>query len=199
VVFHKLRRDPDESESFDFCTDRRRSSPKLTIAGPDHASLADLRKPRIRSYWPKHPRLFLHTDKDLIRKCCATGAVPMLIARRIHYSAITNLLAPAGIIAHQSYYQYYPDGHDDLIEQVRDKRSLGFTDVRSWQNPHARTASFFKSSLPAVGPEMAARFRRFRRPLLEYAENRITRAALYRAIRSPAAHRGARGELPDDV
>jgi hypothetical protein len=136
--------------------------------------------------------------KELIRKCCATGATPLFIARRIHYATITNLLEPAGIIAHESYHQYYPDGDDDLIARVRHKRSLGFTDVRSWEDPDRRTGAFFRTMLPAVGAEMAARFRRHRRHLLAYAENTMSRAELYRVLRSPA-HPSTKGELPDNV
>lgn len=137
--------------------------------------------------------------KELLRKCCVTGAIPVFIARRIHYSTISNLFEPAGIISHESYFQYYPDGHDELLERVRHKRSLGFTDARSWKDPHPRTATFFKTNLPEIGPDMADRFRRYRRHLREYAEGGMSRADLYRAIHSPGASRATRDSLPDDV
>jgi hypothetical protein len=44
--------------------------------------------------------------KQLIIKACELQAIPVLLARKIHYSTITNLLYPAGIIAHETYHQY---------------------------------------------------------------------------------------------
>jgi len=41
---------------------------------------------------------------ELIVKAADLNAIPVLIARRIHYTTRTNLLEPAGIIAHETYY-----------------------------------------------------------------------------------------------
>ena len=139
----------------------------------------------------KNVREWLYPDdgkiKELLRKSCSTGAVPLIVSRRIHYTTVTNLLEPAGIIAHQSYYQYYPDDDASLIAEVQNKRGLGFSDVRSWKNPHARTGRFFNSLLPDFGEEMAKRFRKNKAVLKEYADGDISRAELYRAIGSPAS------------
>ena len=124
--------------------------------------------------------------RDLIVKASELGAIPVLIARRIHYSAMTNLLAPAGIIAHESYYQYYPADQTELAERVKHKNSLGFTDVAATETPHDRTRKFFSNTLPSIVAPMAQRWKANQTALLEYANDDINQAQLYSAIGSPA-------------
>jgi hypothetical protein len=123
---------------------------------------------------------------DLIVKAAELGAVPVLVARRIHYSAKTNLLEPAGIIAHETYYQYFPADQTNLAAKVKHKRSLGFTDVVATEEPHPRTKNFFNSTLPTILPRMAARWAANRSTLLDYAHKQINLAQLYTAIGSQA-------------
>jgi hypothetical protein len=124
--------------------------------------------------------------KDLIIKADDLGAVPVLIARRIHYTAKTNLLEPAGIVAHETYFQYYPADHSELAEKVRHKRSLGFTDVMASEQPHPRTRKFFDTILPRILPEMNSRWISSRTALREYAVGNINLAQLYTEIGSRA-------------
>lgn len=124
--------------------------------------------------------------QDLIVKADDLGAIPVLIARRIHYTTKTNLLEPAGIIAHESYFQYYPSDRMDLAEKVRNKRSLGFTDVTATEEPHPRTVKFFDTILPKLIPQMAPRWQTCRTALREYAHGDINLAQLYTDIGSPA-------------
>jgi hypothetical protein len=124
--------------------------------------------------------------KDLIVRASELNAIPVLIARRIQYATITNLLVPAGIIAHESYYQYYPSDKSALAESVRDKRSLGFTDVLASETPHARTLKFFLQDIPRVVDASAARWLANKPHLLDYATDKINLAQLYTAINSPA-------------
>jgi hypothetical protein len=93
--------------------------------------------------------------KELIVKATDLNAVPVLIARRMHYTTRTNLLEPAGIIAHESYFQYYPADQAELAKQVKHKRSLGFTDVTASEEPHVRTLTFFRDHLPQIADRMA--------------------------------------------
>ncbi|MCP4308856.1 MAG: hypothetical protein GY788_29070 [bacterium] len=124
--------------------------------------------------------------KDLIVKSAELGAVPVLIARRIHYTAISNLLEPAGIIAHETYYQYYPANEATLAERVRHKRSLGFTDVTATEEPHPRTTKFFTTLLPKIVDAMGTRWNKNRPALVDFAAGNINQAQLYTAIQSPA-------------
>jgi hypothetical protein len=81
--------------------------------------------------------------KELIIKAADLDAIPVLIARRLHYTTRANLLQPAGIIAHESLFQYYPADQAQLAEQAKHKDLLGFTDVTASEEPHPRTITFF--------------------------------------------------------
>lgn len=125
--------------------------------------------------------------KQLIIKASDLGAIPVIIARRIHYTAITNLLEPSGIIAHESYYQYYPSDQHELAASVRDKRSLGFSDILASEEPHARTVRFFVEHLPSIVDRMAERWQQHLPVLVDYANDRLNLAQLYNAIGCRAA------------
>jgi hypothetical protein len=110
----------------------------------------------------------------------------VLVARRIQYSTITNFLEPAGIIAHETYFQYFPADQADLATKVKDKRSLGFTDVTATDDPQARTVTFFKTNLPKIVDRMSAQWKANQNALLEYALDQMNLAQLYTEIKSPA-------------
>ncbi len=124
--------------------------------------------------------------KDLIIRSIELNAVPVLIARRIHYTTITNFLLPAGIIAHESYYQYFPADQAELAAKAKDKRLLGFTDVTASEDPHNRTLTFFKTHLPKIADPMAAKWNANKNALLSYALDELNLAQLYTEIGSPA-------------
>lgn len=139
----------------------------------------------------KNYREWIYPDhgiiKELIIKASDLGMIPVLVARRLHYTTRNNLLYPAGIIAHESLYQYYPADHADLAAQVRHARNLGFTDVLSIEEPHARTRRFFSELLPSIVPAMAAKWTRNIDALVAFANDEIKLHELYREINSPAA------------
>jgi hypothetical protein len=95
-------------------------------------------------------------------------------------------LQPAGIIAHESLFQYYPSDQAELAAKVRNKRSLGFSDVLATEDPHARTAKFFDATLPSIVGIMAERWFRNQHALIAYAAGEINLAQLYTEIGSPA-------------
>ena len=59
----------------------------------------------------KNLREWIYPDRkevrDLLRKCVHVDAVPVLIARRIHYSTF-SLLRHCGVLLHQTYNQLFP-------------------------------------------------------------------------------------------
>jgi hypothetical protein len=124
--------------------------------------------------------------KELIIKATELRAIPLLVARRLHYTTIANFLEPAGIIAHETYYQYFPADRSDLAAKVKDKGSLGFTDVTASEEPNARTKTFFQNNLPKVIDRMAKNWTANKDALLGYALGEINLAQLYTAIKSPA-------------
>ena len=123
---------------------------------------------------------------DLIRKSYELNAIPVLIARRIHYTTLTNFLEPAGIIAHETYHQYYPSDKEELARKVKNARSLGFTDVLASEDPHPRTIKFFERDLFTVAARMSERWNANKAALMQYANSDINLAQLYTEIDSPA-------------
>ena len=128
-----------------------------------------------------------HAIKELIQKSLELGAIPLLIARRLHYTTLTNFLQPAGILAHESYFQYYPSDKAEIANRVKDKRSLGFTDVLATEEPHERTSKFFNELLPRINEPAADKFSRNKEALQAFVDDEINLAQLYNAIGSPAA------------
>ena len=109
----------------------------------------------------KNTREWVYPDKDivtqLLRKCVQINVVPVLMARRIHYTTFTILNA-CGAIIHQFYNQMYPSADEQLAEQVRNKFMLGYSDVRTGNEPDARLLKFFASSVPSIARESREKF-----------------------------------------
>lgn len=137
--------------------------------------------------------------RDLIIKADDLHAMPLLVYRRLHYTTVTNLLAPAGIIAHESYFQYFPAAQTKLAEEAKHKRSLGFTDILASETPHPRTVKFFTTILPRIVDIMANRWRANRSALVDYAAGEINLAQLYTAIDSPAGGKWQNFDDPNRV
>lgn len=159
-----------------------RKIPDFIINGFESGSICVECKNYREWFYPHHNEII-----KLIRVGLELHSTPLLIARRIHYTTITNFLKPAGIIAHESYYQYYPVDQVELADNVRHKRSLGFSDVRASEEPDQRTIKFFTSDLKKIVDNMARRFQENRSALEDYVAEDINLAQLYNAIGSPAA------------
>ena len=125
----------------------------------------------------KNIRQWLYPDReekrDLLMKCCALDVVPVLISRRIHFSAF-SVLNPCGVVIHQKFNQLYPSSKAELAAQVRHKDLLGFHDIRCNQAEdaaitHRRLSGFLHVNLPAILPEARESFDRFKDLLASYA------------------------------
>lgn len=128
-----------------------------------------------------------HVIKELIIKSSQLGSLPLLVARRIHYTARENLFKPAGIMFHETLFQYYPLGHDDIVKNAKDKSLLGFSDIRATEEPDRRTVDFFTSYVPGITAHSAALWEKNREVLEGYADGKMDLGELYRAIGSPGA------------
>ena len=73
-----------------------------------------------------------------------------------------------------------------LAASVRDKRSLGFSDVRATEEPHPRTVRFFATILPKIIGHMSERWFKHAPALVAYANEEINLAEIYTEIGSPA-------------
>ena len=148
----------------------------------------------------KNRREWLYPQSDLIKhhilRCDELDVVPVFIFRRIHYSTITNFFFPAGIIAHESLYQYYPSDEIEIVAKAKHKRSLGFSDLTATEEPDQRTVKFFIEDLPKIVNPMATKWRTNRQALVDYANGRMNLSQLYNVIGSRGGKRWTDGR-PD--
>lgn len=135
----------------------------------------------------KNTREWVYPDKDivtqLLRKCVQIDVVPVLMARRIHYTAFTILNA-CGAVIHQFYNQMYPSADTALAEKVRDKHMLGYFDVRTGNTPDARLLKFFADSLPSVAQRSREKLNNRKGLIEEYVQGRIPYAQFVAQLRS---------------
>jgi hypothetical protein len=109
---------------------------------------------------------------ELLQKCTAVDAVPVLIARRIHFSTF-RVLNPCGVILHQTYNQLLPMSATAIAARDRDKNMLGFHDIRLGNQPDDRLTKFLHDNLPAVVPEARERFETYKDLLADYGNGVI--------------------------
>lgn len=121
-----------------------------------------------------------------IIKSYELGATPLFIGRRIHYTTRENFFTPAGIIFHESFYQYYDPQDEDIAAQAKDKALLGFSDIRASHDPDKRTVRFFDEYLPRLLKDAAPRWAANRKNVYAYALGQMNLAQLYNEIKSPA-------------
>lgn len=149
----------------------------------------------------KNYREWLYPQKDYIKhhilRCDQLNAIPVIIARRIHYSTISNFFLPAGIIAHEALYQYFPSDQHQLAMAAKHKKSLGFTDIRATEDADPRTIKFFTVDLPRIVTPMTENWHRNREYLVAYAKGDLNLAQLYTKIGSRAG--GKWIDFPDDT
>ncbi len=163
-------------------------SNKTTLKDPDFIQLGHDIGPLCIECKNRREWLYPHSNHitDLIVRSADLGAFPVLIARRIHYTTISNLLVPAGIIAHETYNQFYPADQVQLASRVREKTLLGFTDVQATEEPDARTLKFFHETLPNLTKAAGAKWQKNKAAALAYARKEINLAQFYTEIDSPA-------------
>jgi Holliday junction resolvase len=99
--------------------------------------------------------------KALLSKALAFDVVPVLIARRIHFSAF-SVLNRCGVILHQTYNQLYPNSEAELAGEVKQKDLLGYHDVRVGNEPDARLLKFTGENLWRVLPSAREKFEEYK-------------------------------------
>ena len=109
-----------------------------------------------------------HLFRELLRKCCALDLVPVLIARRIAYVTRSEICDPCGIVIHPTYNQLYPESASTIADRARDKRLLGYHDLRVGNRPDARLITFLHTNLPKVIERARQRFDEYKDLLAEY-------------------------------
>lgn len=148
----------------------------------------------------KNIREWLYPDRteirELLAKCCSLNVVPVLIARRIHFSTF-SILNRCGVIIHQAFNQLYPNSASDLADKVRDKNLLGYHDVRVGNMPDARLTKFIEVNLPTVLPAARQNFESFKDLLSAYGHGKMS----YRYFAAKVKRRalGESEDLPEDL
>lgn len=125
----------------------------------------------------KNVREWFYPDRTEVRemlfKCCSLDVVPVLIARRIHFSTF-SVLNPCGVIMHETFNQLYPNAAKDLAQQVKNKNLLGYHDVRVGNDPDARLLRFIQTNLPLVLPAARHSFDTFKDLLCGYGNGELS-------------------------
>lgn len=138
----------------------------------------------------KNIREWLYPDRkevrDLIQKCLALDAVPVLIGRRIPYVTF-RLLNTCGVIIHQTYNQLYANADADLAARVKDKNLMGFHDVHVRNTPDARPLKFVNVNLPSLVGSMRPRFDEYRDLLEGFVSNTLPYPEFAARVRRRAA------------
>lgn len=134
----------------------------------------------------KNTREWIYPDKqivkDLLKKCLQIDVVPVLVARRMHYTTFSVLNA-CGSIVHQIYNQLYPNAEAGLAAQVRDKNLLGYADVRVGNDPDARMLKFFGSSIPIVAAASREKFDDRKDLIKEYVNGQMNYIEFEKTLR----------------
>lgn len=142
----------------------------------------------------KNIRQWFYSDREevqeLLAKCCALDAVPVLIVRRYAYEAY-SVLTDCGVILHQMYNQRYANADVALALRVKDKRLLGYHDVRVGNDPDQRLTRFIETNLPKVLPAARGKFDEMKDTLAEYASKEISHGEFVARVR------GRDGEPPE--
>lgn len=125
--------------------------------------------------------------RDLLTKCCAINAVPVLIARRIPYITRSTLGA-AGVVFHETYNQLYPESEAALAKLISDKRLLGYHDIRLGNEPDDRLRKFVHVNLPRILPAARARFDEHAPLLSQFAARQITWGDFEQIVRKSAGN-----------
>ena len=110
--------------------------------------------------------------RDLLTKALAIDCVPILIARRIHFTTF-KVLNPCGVILHQTYNQRWAEADRELAERAREKLLLGYHDIRVGSAPDPRLLRFIGTNLPKAMPGARQRFDQHKDLLEEYVQGTV--------------------------
>ena len=143
----------------------------------------------------KNIRQWVYPDrkeiKELLEKALVLDAVPVLIARRIPFVTF-YILSECGVLFHQTYNQLYPAADAELASLAKDKRLLGYHDIRVGNDPDVRLKRFMTEHLVPLLPAAQERFEHFRDLVEGYVDGTYT----YEAFTARVGRR-VRGE-PED-
>jgi len=134
----------------------------------------------------KNVREWIYPDREEVRellgKAVTADTVPVLIARRIHFSSRV-LLETCGVMLFETFGQLYPTAEADLAAAVRAKGNIGYHDVRACNDPNALLSQFIGTTMPNQAAEYRARLDRYKDLLAGFADGTLSYAAFAGRVR----------------
>ena len=125
----------------------------------------------------KNIREWIYPDrtevKALIDKCLYLDCIPVLIARRVHFST-SAVLNKCGLITHQMLRQYIPSNEIVLAQKASDKNLLGYHDLRLGNDPDEGLKRFLNKNLPPLLISMRPKWEKYKDLLTKWVRNEIT-------------------------
>ena len=107
--------------------------------------------------------------RELLSKSIALDCVPVLIARRYSFVAF-KVLSMCGVVFHENFNQMFAKADTTVALDARNKRLLGYHDIRIGDHPDARLQKFIHTNLPNVLPAARERFEKFKDLLAPFAD-----------------------------
>lgn len=145
---------------------------KDAIAGNRNIDFLGLQNELRFAIEAKNIREWLYPDrkeiKDLLKKALEIRAVPVLIGRRIPYVTF-RVLSPCGLLIHQNYNQLFPASEQSLADKAKDKKLLGYHDIRLGNQPDKRLTKFIHENLPGLLGPARERFEAFSDLITKFA------------------------------
>lgn len=118
-------------------------------------------------YYARNPEI-----RELLFKALTLDVIPVLIARRIQYSAF-KVFGTCGLIIHETFNQRLALADAAIAAQAAHKNLLGYHDIRTGNHADARLLKFVGTNLPAVVDEAAAKIAKYRDLLWPYANGEM--------------------------
>ena len=123
----------------------------------------------------------------------------MLIARRIPFVTF-KVLSICGVVFHQNYNQLLPEADRELAEKAKDKRLLGYHDIRVGNQPNDRLVKFVAINLPRILPQARDRFNEYKYLMGDFAGGTMSYEEFVARVRrrSQGVYEDGDWEPPDD-
>ena len=151
----------------------------------------------------KNVREWLYPNREeftaLFGKAVVLDCVPVMVGRRIPFVTF-KVLSACGVVFHQTYNQLLPEANRKLAEKAKDKRLLGYHDIRVGNKPDERLLKFIGTNLPEVLPESRERFDEYKDLLKGFADGTLdyTEFAARVRRRSQGTYEDGDWEPPDE-
>ena len=115
--------------------------------------------------YPDHPII-----KPLLRKCQVYNMLPVLVARKIHYT--TRLFFHyLGAIAFETHFQYFAPKFAARLEEARHKDGLGFADIRFSDEAPVHVINLFSTLFPQLATASWEKFQAHQELVTDYVND----------------------------